>query len=69
MPYCSLAIPEHLLVKKSLVPAFSIGHKGHFSKILNRIFKFGCFSKYHAQIFDKNEFDVLMQNVMLNRLA
>ena len=30
-----------------------MGTKGHFSKIFSRIFKFGCFSWYHAQIFDK----------------
>ena len=56
-----------------MVPAFSsfeaIYHKGHFRKSLTQIFKFSCFSWYHAYIFEKNELDFLMQNLMLNRLA
>ena len=56
-----------------MVPTFSsfesIYHKGHFRKSLTQIFKFSCFSWYHAYIFEKNELDFLMQNLMLNRLA
>ena len=33
-----------------------------------KIFKFGCFSWYHAYIFEKNGSDILVQNLMLNRL-
>ena len=59
--------------KKILVPAFSsfvaIDHKGHFRKILTWIFKFGCFSWYHANILEKNELGFLMKNLMLNRMA
>ena len=36
---------------------------------LQRIFKSGCASWYHAYIFEKNEWDILMQNLMLYRLA
>ena len=58
--------------KKNLVPTFSsfksaIDHKGHFRKSLTQIFKFSCFSWYHAYIFEKNELDFLMQNLMLNQ--
>ena len=38
-------------------------------KKLTRIFKFGCFSWYHAYIFEENELNTLMQNLMLNRLT
>ena len=59
--------------KKKLVPTFSsfvaIDHKGHFRKILTRIFKFRCFSWFHTPIFEKNELDLLMQNLMLNQLT
>ena len=59
--------------EKILVPTLysfvAINHKGHFSKILSKILKFGCFSRNHAQIFDKNEFDIMMQKLMLNLLA
>ena len=59
--------------QKSFIPTFSsfaaISTKVHFSKILSRIFKFGCFSRYHAQVFDENMSQFLMQNLMLNRLA
>ena len=64
---------DQLPPKKILFPTFSgfaaIDHKGHFTKILTGIFKFGCFSWYHAYIFEKNELDFLMQNLMLDRLA
>ena len=56
-----------------MVPTFSsfeaIYQKGHFRKSLTQIFKFNCFSWYHTYIFEKNELDFLMQNLMLNRLA
>ena len=59
--------------KKVLVPTFSsfgaIYHKGHFRKSLTQIFKFSCFAWYHAHIFEKNELDFLLQNLMLNWLA
>ena len=56
IPYCSLAIPRQLNVKKSLVPALSsfatIGAViAHFSKILTQIFMFGYFSRYPTHIF------------------
>ena len=55
---------------KVLVSALSnfmaIGFKGHFLKIFIQIFKFGCFSQYHAHSFYKNNFDFLMQSLMLN---
>ena len=58
--------------KNILVPTFSsfksaIDHKGHFRKSLTQIFKFSCFSWYHAYIFEKNELDFLMQNLMFNQ--
>ena len=58
--------------KNILVPTFSsfksaIDHKGHFRKSLTQIFKFSCFSWYHVYIFEKNELDFLMQNLMLNQ--
>ena len=43
--------------------------KWTFQKKLNWIFKFGCFSWYHAHFSKKGELDYLMQNLMLNRLA
>ena len=64
---------NQLTVKKILIPTFSsfgaTDHKGHFKKMLTRIFKFGCFSWYHAYIFEKNKLDFLMQNLMVNLLA
>ena len=54
-------IPGQFLVKKIWFQHFpifaAIDHKGHFRKILTRIFKFGCFSH------------LLKLNLMLNRLA
>ena len=51
--------------KKDLVPALSsfaaIACKGHFRKNSNKIFKFGCISRYRTHIFDKNEFKLLNQ--------
>ena len=41
----------------------------YFFLILTRSFKFGCSSGYHGQLFDKNKFNYLMQNLILNRLA
>ena len=71
--YFMHTIPGQLSVKKKLVPTFStfaaIDHKGHFRKILTRIFKFRCFSWFHTPIFEKNELDLLMQNLMLNQLT
>ena len=40
-----------------------------FEKNVYWIFKFGRFSWYCTYIFEKNEFDYLMQNLMLNRQA
>ena len=40
-----------------------------YKKNFNWIFKFGCFSRYHAYIFEKNELDFLMLNLKLNWLA
>ena len=61
------------LLKKKLITTFSsfaaTDHKGHFRKVLTRILKFGCFSCYHAYIFENNKLNFLMQNLMLNRLA
>ena len=34
-----------------------------------QIFKFSCFAWCHAYIFEKNELEFLMQNLMLNQLA
>ena len=55
---------------KSLVSALSnftaIGFKGHFLKNFTQIFMFGCFSQYHAHSFYKNNFNFLMQSLMLN---
>ena len=47
----------------------TIDHKGHFRKNLTWIFKFSSFSWYHGYISEQNEFDDLMQDLMLNRLA
>ena len=46
-------------------------YKSHrtFQKNCNWIFKFGCFSCCHDYIFEINELDYLMQNLMLNQLA
>ena len=66
-------IPGQLPVKKILIPSFSsfaaANHKGHFRKVLTRILKLGCFSWYHAYIFENNKLTFSMQNLMLNRLA
>ena len=47
--------------RKILVPALSsfaaIGAKGRVCKILTHFFKYGCFSRYHPQIFYKNKFE------------
>ena len=59
---CNIAIPGHLPVKKC---GSRTDHKVCFSKILSRIFKFGCFSRYHTQSFNTNEFDILMQNLKI----
>ena len=40
-----------------------------FQKNFSWIFKVGCFSWYHAYIFDKNELGYLTKNLMLNQLA
>ena len=40
-----------------------------FFLISTHFFNFGCFSRYHAHIFDKNKFDFPMQNLILNRLV
>ena len=51
-------------VKKILIPTFSsfaaTDHKGHFRRILTRIFKFGRFSWYHTYIFEKCKLDFLI---------
>ena len=47
----------------------AIDLKENLRKMLTRIFKFGCFSRYHAYMFEENKLDFLMQNLMLNRLA
>ena len=46
-----------------------LGANVRFCKILTHFFKFGCFSRYHAQIFIKTSLDFPMQNLILNRLA
>ena len=52
---------------RSLVSNFAAtGHKGRFRKILTYIFRFGCFSWYHPHIFEKNDLDFLLQNIILN---
>lgn len=60
-------------IKKSLVPPFSIfaalDAKGHFIKTLACIFEFGCFFRNCTQTCGKKELDILIQNLMLNRLA
>ena len=43
--------------------------KRSFFKISNHFVKFGCFSRYHTLFFKKNEFDFLVQNLILHRLA
>ena len=60
------AIPGQLPVKKILVSTFS-----SFAVIDRKawIFKFDSFSSYHTYIFEKTELDLLMQSLMLNRLA
>ena len=40
-----------------------------FLKIFNPFFKFGCFSRYHAPILEKNDFDFLVKNLILQRLT
>ena len=40
-----------------------------FQKKLTQIFKFGCFSWYQFDIYERNGLDFLLQNLMLNRLA
>ena len=66
-------IPGQLPVKKNFVQIFSsfavIDHKGHFRKILTRIFKFGWFSWYHSYMFLKFALLKLKENLKLNRLA
>ena len=72
-------MPVHLFCndptscKKMLVPTSSsfaaIYHKRHFRKVLTRIFEFGCLSWYNAYVFEKNELDCLIQNLLLNWLA
>ena len=52
----------------SALPSFAaIACKKPFRKNFSQIFKFGCFSKYHAQIFDKDLFDFL--SFMANQVA
>ena len=64
IPYLQSHNSWATLYQKSLLSALTsfaaIGTKRHFSKILTWIFKFGCFSQYHAHVFDKNEFDFLI---------
>ena len=70
--YLTHTIPGQLPVKifGSNTSSFAaIGRKGHFRKILTQIFKSGCFSWYHACIFEMNELYSLMHNLMLNELA
>ena len=72
----------HLRLKKNLVKHQNFSRyydqccifaavdlKGHFRKILTRIFKFDYFTWYHAYILEESELDFLMLNLMLNRLA
>ena len=40
-----------------------------FFLILKHFFKCGCFSRYHTYFSEKNEFDYLVQNLILNSLA
>ena len=58
--------------KKILFQMFSSfkasDHKGHFGKILTRIFKFGWLSFYHSYIFKKLKLNYLLLNLMLVRL-
>ena len=59
--------------QKSLHPELSsfaaIGAKGCFFSISDHFFKFGCFFRYHTLIFWINEFDFLVPNLILSRLA
>ena len=64
--YFTHTIPGQLPVKKVWFQHFPVGH---FRNILTSIFKFGCFSWCHVFIFEKNKLHILMQNLMLNRLA
>ena len=47
----------------------AFGAKVRFFLILKKIFKCGFFSRYHTQIFGKKKLFLLMQNLILNRLA
>ena len=72
LPYCSLTILEHISVI-FLVPAISnfefTRNKGRFFLIWTHFHKFGCFSRCQTHSSEKNEFQVLVQNLILNRLA
>ena len=62
--YFTHTIPCQFPVKKVGSNTFQLcGYRSQ------KIFKFGCFSRYHAYIFEKSGSDILMQNLMLNRLA
>ena len=56
---------------KSFVPALpsfaATTTKGRFFLIPTHFFKFGCFSRYHAYIFDNNKFGLPMHNLILNQ--
>ena len=40
-----------------------------FFSISDHFFKFGCFCRYHAPTLEKNEYELLVQNLILSRLA
>ena len=73
--YFIQTIRGQLPVKKFGFHTFQFcGYKSqkHFRTILTWIFKFGCFSRYHAYIVTPikiRTFDYLKQNLILNRLA
>ena len=53
---------HHMLV-------LSLQSQRSFFLIWDHFFKFGCFSMYHTHFFWKNEFDFLVQNLILSRLG
>ena len=65
-------IPDQVVMKNVCCNTFQFcGYRSQrtFHKNLTQIFECGCFSWYHAYIFEKKKVDCLMQNLMLKRLA
>ena len=72
LAYAGATIPGVLNMQKvrSLhMPVLSLSVLKVVFLISNHFFKFGCFSRYHSHFLEKNEFDFLVQNLILNSLA